>query len=35
MAGIDMGGMGDMAAMGTTSDDCRANNTAWIQTMAY
>lgn len=27
----DMGGM----AMGMTSDGCRANNTAWLQTMAY
>jgi hypothetical protein len=31
----DMGGMGDMGMMGTTSAECYANNTAWLQTMAY
>ncbi|AEO65379.1 uncharacterized protein THITE_2154006 [Thermothielavioides terrestris NRRL 8126] len=37
MAGMDMRkrDMGDMMMMGTTSDECRANNTAWLQTMAY
>lgn len=31
----DMGGMEDMGMMGTTSRECYANNTAWLQTMAY
>lgn len=32
----DMGmDMGDMEMMGTTSDDCYATNTAWLQTMAH
>lgn len=33
----DMSGMdiGDMMMMGTTSDECYASNTAWLQTMAY
>jgi hypothetical protein len=31
----DMGDMGDMEMMGTTSDECYATNTAWLQTMAY
>ena len=29
----DMGG--EMATMGTTSDDCYATNVPWLQTMAY
>ncbi len=32
MEGMDMGGMDTMA---TTSEECYANNTAWLQTMAY
>lgn len=28
-------GMGDSTMMGMTSDECRAGNTAWLQTMAY
>ncbi|KAK4234075.1 fcd1ed96-f99e-4d28-9e70-49d2afc1fed5 [Achaetomium macrosporum] len=31
----DMVGMEGMETMGMTSDECRANNTAWLQTMAY
>ena len=30
-----MGDMGDTGPMGTTSPECYANNTAWLQTMAY
>ncbi|OIW24571.1 hypothetical protein CONLIGDRAFT_636726 [Coniochaeta ligniaria NRRL 30616] len=33
MSGMDMGG--SEMDMGTTSDDCRASNTPWLQTMAY
>ena len=35
MGDMDMGDMGDMGPMGTTSPECYANNTAWLQTMAY
>ncbi|KAK1756340.1 ferric reductase like transmembrane component-domain-containing protein [Echria macrotheca] len=34
MGGMDMGDMGDMA-MGMTSDDCRATNKPWLETMAF
>jgi hypothetical protein len=38
MSGMDMrkrDGMEGMEMMGMTSDECRQNNTAWLQTMAY
>ncbi len=35
MGGMDMGDAGDAAPMGMTSPECYANNTAWLQTMAY
>ncbi|KKY39820.1 putative ferric reductase transmembrane component 4 [Diaporthe ampelina] len=38
MAGMDMGmdmGMDSDMPMGTTSDECYASNTPWLQTMAY
>jgi hypothetical protein len=36
-SGMDMGGSSSDMDMivGTTSDDCRASNTPWLQTMAY
>ncbi|TDZ28457.1 Ferric/cupric reductase transmembrane component B [Colletotrichum spinosum] len=34
MSGMDMSGM-DSAPMGTTSPECYASNTPWLQTMAY
>jgi hypothetical protein len=35
MDGMDMSMDGMDMAMGTTSDDCRATNTPWLQTMAF
>lgn len=31
----DDGGSGETMMMGTTSDECRATNKAWLETMAY
>ncbi|QBZ58280.1 hypothetical protein PoMZ_03225 [Pyricularia oryzae] len=35
MAGMDMSGMDMSMPMAVTSDDCRASNLPWLQTMAY